>query len=193
VRRRLRQERSAGRASSPDVELAGEECLNVGLTEQAGIAGEAVLEAGEREAVAHRAFIVLAGQQTVQHAGGEGVTRADTVDNAGELDLVRLNLSLRRVDPSRNAMAVAVIDVTRRRSDQLQVWKSAERRLRCLAPPLLAFAGEFASEQQADVAVIAEEKVGFTDQFAQDRVRVRVPALPQLSAVIAVERNLDAV
>src|SRR5205823_14407896 len=118
--------------------------------------GEAMFEAGERVAVAHRALIALAGQHAVQHAGGEGVTCADAVDDARELDLVRLNLSLSRIDPSRKAMAVAIIDATRGRSDQLQVWKGVERRLRCLAPPLLAFAGELVSEQQADVAVIAE-------------------------------------
>jgi hypothetical protein len=37
--------------------------------------------------------------------------------------------------------------------------------------------------------MVAEEDVGFADELAQDRFGVGVPALPQLRAIVAVERD----
>ena len=76
-----------------------------------------------------------------------------------------------------------------RRSNDLETWECHERGVRRLTPPVGTFARKIAAEHQSNIAVIAEQYVRHTDQFAQHCLGVTVPAFPQHSAIVAVEGN----
>src|SRR5690606_35936801 len=90
-----------------------------------------------------------------------------------------------------NAVPVGVVDMAGCRGDQAEVREGGERRLGRLAAPDFALAAEIATEQQRDVAMIAEQYVRLTDQSGQDGPGIAVPAAPEPVAVIAVERDGD--
>src|SRR5580765_8475935 len=172
-----------------DVELAGEEGLDVPLFEQARIAGEAVLETGERKPDLHDIVEIEPRAQAVQDAGGEGIAGPDPVDDPGDHDLVGLRRALTAVDPRRNAMGVGIDDVARGRRDHVERGKLREHGVGGLSAPLLPFPDERAAEQQRYIAMIAEQYVCLADEPAQHLFRVAVPFLPELGAIIAVERD----
>lgn len=67
---------------APDVESAGQECVNVRLTEKADVARERMFENSKREAGPRRVVNPPAVSQGMKHTGGEGITGTDAIDDA---------------------------------------------------------------------------------------------------------------
>ncbi len=121
---------SARRVSSaPDIAALRREGGEFGGTDQAEIAGQAVLQCGQRESTFGHGLRVAALQIAMQHAGSKGIAGTDAVDNAGDVDLGGLVLRAAGIDPRGDTVVIAADDMARGRGDQFEVRKGLERGL----------------------------------------------------------------
>src|SRR3569623_148086 len=157
--------------SAPDIEASREIGVDSGLAEQAGVAGQRMLQRGQRQPGARGGLAVAARAQRVEHPGGEGIARADTVDDPGEGDFAGLDMAGARVDPGGEAVAVGILDMARGGGDRVELGKGGEGGFGGIAAAVLATAGKVAVEQQRDVAEDAAHQIGMADQFRQDNAR----------------------
>src|SRR4051812_20393041 len=87
--------------SASNIQATFEVRVHIGLSEQAGIARQRMFERSKRQPRARGIVDAAAVAQRMKHAGGEGIARADPVDDARQGDLGRLRMRVARVDPRR--------------------------------------------------------------------------------------------
>src|SRR3569623_2507494 len=139
--------------SAPDIETSREIGVDIGLAEQAGVAGQRMLARGARQPGARGVLAVAARAQRVEHPGGEGIARADTVADAGEGDFAGLDMADARVDPGGVVVVVGILDMASGGGDRVELGKGGEGGFGGIAAAVLDTAGEVAVEQQRAVAV----------------------------------------
>src|SRR3546814_8871590 len=117
--------------SAADIESAAVEGGDVGLTKAARVARQRMFEGGERQPGLCQRARVAARQMRMEHPGGEGIAGADAVDDAGDVDFVRLVRSVPQVGARRDAVMIGGQRVARGRGDEFQVGegRTAERRV----------------------------------------------------------------
>src|SRR5437764_972459 len=98
--------------------------------------------------------MIGAGKHPVEHARGESVSGANTIDDPGNEHFFGPESVRARVDARGDAVPVAIVDMTRGRGDQLKVRKGAECGFGGFAAAAFALAAEFAAEQKRDVAMV---------------------------------------
>src|SRR3546814_3065215 len=134
--------------SAADIESAAVEGVDVGLTKAARVARQRMFEGGERQPGLCQRARVAARQMRMEHPGGEGIAGADAVDDAGDVDFVRLVRSVPQVGARRDAVMIGGQRVARGRGDEFQVGEGGETRLRRFAPPVRAATRKVAARSE---------------------------------------------